>query len=106
LFKLNLLPENGRKTLVIKVSKYAKNGEDARAISDPELRSLLNDKELRILREAIRTELLPRIEEVRCLYQEEHVPEEYSEWHIRRFTQLLSGIVDEYPRSLRIRNII
>lgn len=106
MFKLDLLPENARKTLVITVSKYAQNGEDARVLSDPELRSLLNDRELRILREAIRTELLPRIEEVRCLYQEEHDPEEDPEWHMKRFTQLLSGIIDEYPHSLRIRNII
>lgn len=106
LFKLNLLPENARKTLVTTVSKYAQNGEDARVLSDPELRSLLNDKEQRILKEAIRTELLPRIEEVRYLHQEEHDPEEDPEWHMNRFTQLLSSIVDEYPHSLRIRNII
>ncbi|EKM3681627.1 hypothetical protein PUS40_004390 [Vibrio alginolyticus] len=106
LFKLGLLPESARKTLVTTVSKYAQNGEDARVLGDPELRSLLNDKEQKRLREAIRTELLPRIEEVRCLHQEEHAPEEDPEWHMDRFTRLLSCIVDEYPHSLRIRNIV
>lgn len=106
LFKLDLLPENARKVLVTTVSKYAQNGENARVLSDPELRSLLNEKELRRLREAIRTELLPRIEEVRCLHQEEHDSEDDPEWHMDGFTQLLSYIIHEFPRSSRIRNII
>ncbi|MEI2627878.1 hypothetical protein [Erwinia aphidicola] len=106
LFKLGLLPEDARRTLVETVSKYAHNGDDARVLSDPELRSLLNDKELSKLREAIRTELLPRIEEVRYVHQEGRAPEDDPEWHMKRFTQLLSVIVDAYPQSWRIRKIV
>lgn len=106
LFKLGLLPEEARRTLVETVGKYAHNGEDARVLSDPELRSLLNDKELSRLREAIRTELLPRIEEVRYVHQEGRAPEDDPEWHMKRFTQLLSVIEDAYPQSWRIRKIV
>lgn len=106
LFKLGLLPEDARRTLVETVSKYAHNGDDARVLSDPELRSLLNDKELSRLREAIRTELLPRIEEVRYVHQEGRASEDDPEWHMKRFTQLLSVIEETYPQSLRIRKIV
>lgn len=106
LFKLGLLPEDSRRTLVETVSKYARDGDDARAMSDPELRSLLNDKELRGLREAIRTEVLPRIGEVRLEHQEGRDPEDDPEWHMRRFTQLLSAIEEAYPQSWRIRRIV
>ena len=106
LFELGLLPEEARRTLVETVSKYALNGDDARALRDPKLRSLLNAKELRRLRESIRTELLPRIEAVRLEHQAEHHSEDDPEWHMRRFTQLLSAIKEEYPQSRRISKII
>ncbi|HHQ6566124.1 TPA: restriction endonuclease [Serratia fonticola] len=106
LFKLGLLPEDARRTLVETVSKYAHNGDDARVLSDPELRSLLNDKELSRLREAIRSELLPRIEEVRYVHQEGCDPEDDPEWHMNRFTKLLSVIEEAFPRSWRIRKIV
>ncbi|WP_371368104.1 hypothetical protein ACA097_01750 [Pseudomonas sp. QL9] len=106
LFKLNLLPEQARKSLIDTVIKYALNGEDARILNDPELRSLLTDKERTRLREGIRTEVLPRIEEIRLEHQAGRTPEDDSEFHMRRFTQLLSSIAEEYPQSRRIRNII
>lgn len=106
LFKLGLLPEDARRTLVDTVSKYARNGDDARVLSDPELRSLLNDKELSRLREALRTEVLPRIEAVRLEHQADRGPEDDPVWHMRRFTQLLSTIEEAYPQSGRISKII
>lgn len=106
LFKLGLLPEDARRTLAETVSRYARNGDDARALSDPELRSLLNDKELNRLREAVRAEVLPRIEEVRLEHQAGRDPEDDPVWHMRRFTQLLSAIEQAYPQSRRISGII
>lgn len=106
LFKLGLLPEDARRALAENVSKYARDGDDARVLSDPELRSLLNDKELSRLREAVRTEVLPRIEEVRRKHQAGRDSEDDPEWHMRRFTQLLSAITETYPQSRRISNIV
>ncbi|MCK9397959.1 MAG: hypothetical protein M0Q44_20510 [Methylobacter sp.] len=106
LFKLGLLSEDARRTLVETVSEYARTGEDARVLSDPELRSLLNEKELNRLREAVRTEVLPRIEEVRFEHQANRAPDDDPEWHMRRFTQLLTTIEETYPQSRRISNII
>jgi hypothetical protein len=106
LFKLGLLPEDARRVLIGTVSEYARNGDDARVLSDPELRSLLNDKELSRLREAVRTEVLPRIEAVRLEHQAGRDPEDDPAWHMRRFTQLLSAIKEAYPQSWRISKII
>ena len=106
MFKLGLLPEDARRTLVETVSEYARNGDDARVMSDPELSSLLNDKELNPLLEAVRTEVLPRIEKVRLEHQAGRDPEDDPVWHMRRFTQLLSVIEGAYPQSRRISNIV
>jgi len=106
LFKLGLLSEDARRTLVGTVSEYARTGEDARVLCDPELRSLLNEKELNRLREWVRTEVLPRIEEVRLEHQANRDPDDDSEWHMRRFTQLLTSIEETYPQSRRISNIV
>ncbi|WP_263772931.1 restriction endonuclease [Propionivibrio soli] len=106
LFKFGLLPEKARQTLVENVSKYARDALDARVLCDPELRSLLNDKELRRLRETVRTEVLPRIEEVRLEHQAGREAEDDPEWHMRRFTQFLSAIEEAYPQSWRIRRIV
>jgi len=106
LFTFGLLPEEARRTLAENVSKHARDGVDARVLYDPKLRSLLNDKELRILREAVRTEVLPRIEDVRLEHQAGRDSEDDPEWHIRRFTQFLSAIEEAYPQSRRIRKIV
>lgn len=106
LFKLGLLSEDARRTLVETVCEYARTGEDASVLSDPQLRSLLNDKELSRLQEAVRTEVLPRIEEVRLEHQSNRAPDDDPEWHMRRFTQLLNTIEEAYPQSRRISNII
>lgn len=106
LFKLGLLPENARKTFVESVSNYARNGEDAHVLRDPDLRSLLNEKELRRLREALRTQFIPRIEAFRLQLQEDHDSTEDPEWHMRYFTNLLSAIKEEYPRNWRISKIV
>jgi energy-coupling factor transporter ATP-binding protein EcfA2 len=106
LFKLKLLPESARKSLISTVSRYARSGDDARVLHDPELRSLVNEKELTSLLDAVRTEVLPRIEEVRLEHQSGRDPEDDPEWHMRRFTSLLCSIEEEYPQSKRIRNIL
>lgn len=106
LFELDLLPEEARRTLAENVSKYARDGVDARVLIDPELRSLLNDKELSRLREAVRTEVLPRIEDIRLEHQAGRDLEDDPEWHMRHFTQFLSAIEEAYPQSLRIRKIV
>ena len=105
-FKLGLLPEDVRRVFVETVSDYAKTGDDVHALNDPELRSLLKPNELSRLHETMRTQLLPRIEQVRLEHQQRRDPEYGAEWEMRHFTRLLSSFEQAYPQSWRIRGIV
>lgn len=106
LFKFGLLPEFARKAIMEVVSKYARDGDDGRVLIDPELRSMLSDKELSRLHEAVRTELLPRIEKARLVHQENRELDDDPTWHMRRFEQILSAIEQIFSQSRRIQKII
>lgn len=106
LFKSGLLPEDARRTLIETVSEYARTGDDVHVLTDPDLRSMLKQNELSRLQEEMRTQLLPRIEQVRLEHQERRDPEYDAEWEMRRFTQLLSSFEQAYPQSWRIRRIV
>lgn len=106
LFKFGLLPEDARKIIVESVNRHARSGEDSRVLSDPELRAMLSERELRKLREELRTETLPRIEEVRFEHQASRDPEDDPEWHMRRYSNFLDAIEQTYPTSWRIRRIV
>lgn len=106
LFELGLLPEDSRRTLVETVSEYARTGDDVHVLKDPKLRSLLKESELRRLREAMRTKLLPRIEEVRLQHQERCDREYEAEWEMRHFIRLLSSFEEAYPASQRVKRIV
>lgn len=106
LFKLGLLPEDARRTLVETVSEYARTGDDVYALNDPELRSLMKERELRRLRETMRTQVLPRIEEIRLQHQERCDREYDPEWEMRHFMRLLYSFEEAYPASPRIRRIV
>lgn len=105
LFKFGLLPEGARRALVDSVSNYARMGNDVHVLIDSEKRSLLKQNELSRLYEAMRTQLLPRIDQVRLEHQEKCDLEYGAEWEMRHFTQLLSSFEQAYPKSWRIRRI-
>ncbi|MFB9124395.1 hypothetical protein E2553_35250 [Paraburkholderia dipogonis] len=107
LFKFRLLPEDDRQMFVKVVSAHACNGDDARALIDPDLRDMLKEKELARLRDAMRTQLLPRIDHVRLELESSYDPDDDNpDWHLRRFTQLLSAFEEEHPASWRIKRIV
>lgn len=106
LFELGLLPEEQRRLLASAVSEHAWRGDDARALVDPRLHSMLNEKERSRLKDAMRTELLPRIEEVRLNLQADIAQDDDAEWQMRRFEQVLTALEQQYPGSRRIKNAV
>jgi len=106
LFELGLLPEEQRQRIAATLIELATEGEDAGVLKDERLSSILNAKERSRLKHAMRTELLPRIEEVRVNLQASHQEDEDAEWHMRRFNQILDALRDQYPRSQRIHNAV
>jgi energy-coupling factor transporter ATP-binding protein EcfA2 len=65
----SLLPEAQRLKFVETVSGYALRGEDFDALNDFDIRSVFTDEEFRDLRYQVRTELIPRLDEVRREWQ-------------------------------------
>ena len=65
LHEFGLLPEDKRRKFVQTVSNYALNGDDAYALDDERIRTLFSDEEFEELLQKARTELVPRLDDVR-----------------------------------------
>jgi hypothetical protein len=72
LHEFGLFPEEDRKAFVETVSTYAVDGEDLYALDDPGIRSVFQDNEFDELEEAVRTDLLPKLADVRRNAQRSH----------------------------------
>jgi energy-coupling factor transporter ATP-binding protein EcfA2 len=69
LHDFNLLPEEVRKRFVTTVSHHAISGEDGYAMENARMRQLFTDSEYKDLVESIRTNLLPKLADVRTAAQ-------------------------------------
>lgn len=79
LHELGLLPEDQRKKFVATVSNYALDGEDTDALGDEGIRTLFHDDEFEDLVQRVRTELLPRLGDVRREWESNHYSGDPSE---------------------------
>jgi hypothetical protein len=82
LHKLGLLPEENRKKFLETVSKYAVDGDDLSAMSSKSIRSVFEDSEFEALKTRVRTELLPRLGDVRRNVESNHRSDEPPEEHM------------------------
>jgi hypothetical protein len=85
LHEMGLLPEQQRRKFVETVSTYAIQGEDTYALHDDGIRSLFTDDEVEELRESVRAELLPRLDDVRREWQFNHHSGDTPEEHMQQF---------------------
>jgi hypothetical protein len=89
LHEFGLLPEETRKAFVETVSTYAVEGEDLYALDDPGVRSVFQDSELDKLVEMVRTDLLPKLQDLRIRAQSSHLstdsPDEYMQTVLESF---------------------
>ena len=74
LHEFGLLPDEQRRVFVESVSDYALQGEDASALSDEGIRSIFADNEYDELIERLQVELLPRLEDIRIEWEDNHSP--------------------------------
>lgn len=88
LHEFDLLPEDKRKQFVATVSAYAIKGEDMGALDDNGIRSLFKDEEFEQLVQRAKTELLPRLDDVREEW-ESNYSSDSPEGHMQ---QLLEGL--------------
>jgi len=110
LHEVGLLPEGHRKQFVQTVGEYAVEGEDTRALNDDEIRGLFSDDEFTQLRERVRSELLPRLHDVRRTLQSGHNSNEPAEEHMQPLLESLDTLkiffsVDETATKLIEREL-
>jgi energy-coupling factor transporter ATP-binding protein EcfA2 len=72
LHKHKILPEHNRRIFVEIIKDCAINGDDVLALDDADLRSVFTDSEFSNLVEAVRSELIPRLDDVRLDVQSMH----------------------------------
>jgi hypothetical protein len=72
LHEFGLLPEERRGQFIATVSDYALDGLDLFALQDPGIRSVFEDHEFEELLVRVRTELLPRLHDVRWDWESNH----------------------------------
>jgi hypothetical protein len=89
LHELGLLPEDKRKKFVETVSDYALKGQDTYALGDSGIESLFNGDEFEDLLHRVRTELLPRLDDVRRDCESDYSAGESAESCMRRLFESL-----------------
>jgi hypothetical protein len=82
LHTLGLLPEEYRRRFIKTVSKYAVDGDDLDAMSNESIRSVFEDSEFDELKRCVRSELLPRLDDVRWNVQSNRYSSESPEEHM------------------------
>lgn len=92
LHEFALLPEENRRQFIETVSSYAIDGEDVYALNDTRIRSVFNDSEFDELVETVRTDLLPKLADVRRNVQINHdssvPPDEHMQNILESFSTL------------------
>jgi hypothetical protein len=96
LHEFGLLPEEQRKQFVTTVSSYALEGEDLDALRNTRIQSIFTQKELHQLRSRVRTELLPKLREVRYSWQYNHSSDLDPGEDMQPFLDSLSTLKDEF----------
>lgn len=96
LYEVGLLPEEKRKKFVETVSNYALEGEDADALDDDVIRSLFTIDEFEELVRRVRTELLPRLGDVRREWESNHYSDTPPEEHMQQLLDLFDSLKKQF----------
>ena len=92
LHEFELLPEENRKRFITNVSEYAVRGKDLYALENLDIRSLFKNHEFEELLQNVRTQLLPRLSDVRIEtelnYQSNDPPDEHMQQLLESFDTL------------------
>lgn len=96
LHEFGLLPEDKRRKFVETVSNYALEGHDADALDDEEMRTLFTDDEFEDLVQRARTELVPRLDDVRLEWESNHSPGEPPEEHMQQLLEFFGSVKQRF----------
>jgi energy-coupling factor transporter ATP-binding protein EcfA2 len=106
LHEFRLLPEDKRKKFVATVSEYAIRGDDLYALDDVDIRGLFEEHEFEELLLSVRTQLLPRLDEVRREVQLNHQSSEPPDEHMQQLLELFATLNKHFGDDARTAKII
>lgn len=106
LHEVGLLPEEKRKKFVETVSNYALDGRDSGALNDDEIRNIFTDYEFSELLERVRTELLPRLYDVRREWESNHSSGESPDEHMQQLLELFDSLKKHFGDDEGVVEII
>ncbi len=106
LYELGLLPENYRARFVDVVCNYAISGEDASALVDEDLRALFTDGEVQKLEQRLRTELVPRLGEVRRQWEWDHQSGDLPDEHMERLLAMLDELKKRFSGAKLLEDVV
>jgi hypothetical protein len=92
LHTLGLLPEQYRRRFIETVSQYAADGDDLAALSSMPIRGVFGDGEFDELKRRVRSELLPRLDDVRRNVQSSHYSSDTPEEHMSSLMESLDTL--------------
>lgn len=96
LHQFGLLPEEKRKKFVETVSTYALDGQDGDALDDDGIQSLFTSEEFEELVQRVRTELLPRLDDVRREWESNHSAGEPPDEHMQQLLEFFSSVKERF----------
>jgi hypothetical protein len=83
LHEVGILPEDRRKQFIATVSQYALEGRDLYALQDAGIQEVFEKNEFEELLVRVRTELLPRLDDVRSDWQSNHDSDQLPDEHMQ-----------------------
>lgn len=101
-----LLPETNRKRFVETVSTYAINGEDGSGLDDERIRGVFEDHEFEELQQRVRTDLLPRLDDVRRDWQSNRSSDDSPEEHMQPLVELFETLKRRFATDPEATKII
>lgn len=106
LYAFGLLPEENRIAFVEALSAYAVNGEDLYALKDEGIRSVFTDAEFDALVSSVRSELLPRLGNVREEEQDSYNADGSANEHLEHMFESFETLKDKFGDDAEAVQII
>jgi hypothetical protein len=106
LHKFGLLPEESRKKFIATVCEYAIKGEDTLALDNNLIRNVFTDSEFDELVQKVRSELLPRLGDVRTTAQYSYNRSEPPDVHMQDVLESFSTLKKQFGDDADVVKII